>query len=277
MSLRQTVEPIRSLGVGALAEAILVRLADGTLAVCKRMHRHCAGDLSLVAMLEHEARLLARFNNRSIPKLIEFDTSDGVPAMFIEHLDGGVLAIDRTRELSLSARLVAKLLGVLGYVHSACDEQGDRLNVVHRDIAPGNVLVRSDGSVALVDFTIATSAWRHDPDKGVMKGTRGYMAPEVITGEREADHRADLYSAGVLLWELTVGERLFVGTPLEVMTMVVECPVRRPGDHREDYPPELEAVVLRALARDPDERFSSAGELAAAIETALNQGGERRT
>lgn len=269
MPRRSTFELIRSLGVGALAESTLARLPDGTKAVCKRMHRHCASDPALVAMLEHEARLLARFDHPAIPRLIDYSATGGAVWLVIQYLDGEVL--DATRHLGVErgAAAVLGLLDVLGYVHAETDVDGSPLGVVHRDVAPGNVLARRDGSVALVDFSIATSRWRRDPDRGVMKGTRGYMAPEVVTGEREADARADLFAAGVLLWELTVGERLYPGDPIAVMTAVAESPPPRPSERRAMYPPALESVVLRALSRDVEARYPDARAMAAAIEDAL--------
>ncbi|MEZ4405149.1 MAG: serine/threonine-protein kinase [Polyangiales bacterium] len=269
MPRRSTFEQIRSLGVGALAESTLARLPDGAMAVCKRMHRHCASDPSLVAMMEHEARLLARFDHPAIPRLLDFTTVDGAPWMITQYLDGEALDVARPLGVERGAEVVLGLLDVLGYVHAVADLDGEALEVVHRDVAPGNVLLRRDGTVALVDFSIATSRWRRDPDRGVMKGTRGYMAPEVVTGEREADARADLFAAGVLLWELTVGERLYAGDPLAVMTAVVESPAPRPSERRPGYPPALEAAVLRALSREVDARYADARAMAAAIEDAL--------
>lgn len=274
----QRYTPLRSLGVGALTEALLVRDAQGRPVVVKRLHRHCASDPSLVAMIEHEARVMATFDHPGLARLIEsgrdavgvFLAQEYIPGMTLREL------VARSAEpLPLPAVIaaVAGLLDALDHVHTRCDRAGASLAIVHRDVCPANVLVTPRGAVALIDFGIATSAWRPDPDRGQLKGTRGYMAPEVVTGERVADARSDLFAVGVILYELTTGKRLYDGPPLRVLHAIAEGPLPSPADVVPGYPSALHEVVQRALARSPEARFESARVMWGALTTAAREHG----
>ncbi len=246
------------LGVGALAETFLAHDAEGAARVLKRMHRHCAYDPELVAMFEHEGRLLERLDHRAIPRMVARYRSDaGVPHMVLEYMPGRGLdtLMGEARVSEVQARWwMAALFDALDHVHGRDDEGGEALGVVHRDVAPSNVVVRDDGMVALLDFGIATSRWRADADRGVMKGTRGYMAPEVVTGEGTIDGRSDVFAAGVVLYELLSGRRLYAGPIAAVMVAVAEGPVPSLRDAGVTVSARVDELVRRCLAKRAEER-----------------------
>lgn len=247
-----------SLGVGALAETFLAQDADGVTRVLKRMHRHCAYDPVLVAMFEHEGLLLGRFEHPAIPVLREqFRDASGVPHLTMDYVTGkpldAVMAAGRVA-LSTAVAWIAALLDALDHVHARADEAGRALGVVHRDVAPGNVVTRDDCTVSLLDFGIATSRWREDAERGVLKGTRGYMAPEVVTGERIIDGRSDVFGAAVLLYELLTARRLYAGGAMEVMLAIAEGPVPSARAVDPSVPAGIDVVLQRCLAKSPDER-----------------------
>ncbi len=260
----------RFLAQGALAEVFLVRGPDGALRVLKRMHAHCSDDPTLVAMFEHEGRLLGALRHPGIPRVYDRGFEGRRPGMAIDFVEGVALdaVVPRAIGDGSAVALALGLLDVLDHVHACTTAEGEALRVVHRDVAPSNVLVSSEGAVALFDFGIATSVWRSDPDRGVMKGTRGYMAPEVVTGEREADARCDLWAMGVILYELLLGRRMFSGPPMRVLGAIAEAAYAAPSVVREGFPEGLATVLARALARSPDERFTSAREMSDALRSA---------
>lgn len=264
---------VRRLGVGALSEALLVRSDDGHHAVIKRLHRHLVHDANCVAMFAHEARVLATLTHVGVAKAVPLRGLDPVREFAQEFVPGVALdevmvALRGAMPFEAACEVLAQLLDVLDYVHRVSAPEGPPLRLVHRDVCPANVLVSRDGKVSLVDFGIATSVWGSDPDRGRLKGTRGYMAPEVITGEHEADGRADLFAAGVIFYELTVGRRLYEGPASTVMAAIVEGPIPSPRRSVPDYPPRLDAWLLRALARNVEERYTDASEMRVALDEA---------
>jgi serine/threonine protein kinase len=165
----------------------------------------------------------------------------------------------------LAARIVADVADGLVAVHMAADSQGNPLGIVHCDISPQNILVGLDGSVRLVDFGVASTQQQLEtPDKKV-RGKPAYMAPEQTRGAR-VDQRSDLFSLGVVLFELCTGRRLFRGAnQAETVKLVRECRVPLPSELLPNFPPHLEAIILRALQSDPIQRFQSASAFRDAI------------
>ncbi|PKN31364.1 MAG: hypothetical protein CVU63_24310, partial [Deltaproteobacteria bacterium HGW-Deltaproteobacteria-20] len=154
--------------------------------------------------------------------------------------------------------------------HEATDEQGQSMGLVHRDVSPQNLMVGVDGVTRVLDFGVAKARGQsRTTDAGRVKGKIGYMAPEQLYGEK-ADRRADVYAAGVVLWEMLAGKRLFEGEEGgDALALVLTAPIWRPSIHHGDVPEDLDAIVLRALERDRAKRLSSAQDMADSLVTAV--------
>ncbi|HEX2670534.1 MAG TPA: serine/threonine-protein kinase, partial [Polyangiaceae bacterium] len=168
-----------------------------------------------------------------------------------------------------SAILVQVLLG-LHAAHEATGEGGEPLELVHRDISPQNIMVTKDGAARIVDFGIAKAKARsHQTDPGKLKGKLGYMAPEQVNLQ-PVDRRADVFAVGVVLWELLAGRRLFSSDNAgAAVQKLLNAEIELPSKFAPDLPPALDQVVLKALARPPEDRFQSARAMAEALERAV--------
>src|SRR4029079_3474231 len=152
-----------------------------------------------------------------------------------------------------------QLCDALHHAHERCDDEGRALRIVHRDVTPHNLMITPDGFAKLLDFGVARTA-REESKGGSLKGTLAYMAPEQVRGQR-LDKRSDVFSVGVILYELTTGRRLFSGSEIDVMPAMLERDVTPPSVHVPGFPPELERILLTALSRDRTRRFPSAQHL----------------
>jgi serine/threonine protein kinase len=226
-------------------------------------------------MFLSEARLAATLDHPNIVHVTDIGEVQGEPFFVMEYVHGqDVRAIMRAaaktqKRLPISCALTIAM-GIatgLHYVHERRGPDGRFLGLVHRDVSPANVVVSYDGSVKLVDFGIAKATeQRQSTRSGVLKGKVNYMAPEQCHGVN-VDRRTDVFALGILLYEMTTGKRLFAGdSDFYVMSRIVRGLFARPTEVRPDYPPELEAIVLRALSTDPDARHATAQELLADIE-----------
>jgi hypothetical protein len=157
----------------------------------------------------------------------------------------------------------------MGFYHAKRDEGGEALEIVHRDISPSNLLVTSDGGLKIIDFGIARSRRSAAAGGKLMPGKANYMAPEQARGEK-TDHRADIYALGIVLYELTVGRRLFKGKPEEVIDKVKRGEVKPPTFVRREFPQALEAIVMRALEPHAADRYQNAYELASDLQEYLH-------
>ncbi|WP_438032665.1 serine/threonine-protein kinase [Sorangium sp. So ce204] len=279
---------VRRIAVGGMAEVFLVRGERAPRAVLKRMLPQHRGDPELVRAFVHEAELGRALATPVHPALVR-TLEHGEDAMggwiVLEHVEGATLAeilaaARRAGEavpLGVALHVTATLLDVLAFVHGATDAAGRPLGIVHRDVTPENLLVSRDGAVKLGDFGIARSRLRDARTRtGVIKGKLAYLAPEQVTGS-SVDARADLYAAGILLWELVTGRPwLDAADELSLLRAAEDPPRRSPSSLGGD--PRLDPVLARALARFPEERFPTAaafrGALAPLLETEL-RGGER--
>lgn len=247
-------------GMGQVYAATDRRL--GRPVAVKVLRHDLAGQPAVRRRFETEARAAARLTHPNVVAVYDSGEDDDVPYLVMEQLPGrtladefahGPLPVERSRELAL------EILGALAAAHHT--------GIVHRDIKPANVLLTDDGHAKVADFGIAKTAEAADQTlTGQLVATPAYLAPEQVAGEA-ASPRSDLYALGVVLYEALSGRRPFSGeTPLAVLRAVEEaCPVpleqMRPG-----LPPRLVAVVKRAMARDPLQRFASAAAMTAAIE-----------
>ncbi|RVU47882.1 PEGA domain-containing protein [Lujinxingia sediminis] len=241
----------------------------------KRMFPHLVDRDDIITMFIDEARIASRLLHPNIVQIYDLGVVDGAFYLAMELVEG--LDLRRVCELGvkqdfflpreLAVRIIADVASGLHYAHTRCDDQGRPMRVVHRDISPQNVLLSVQGGVKICDFGIAKAESRLTHTRtGEFKGKFSYMSPEQFDGGA-LDHRSDIFTLGIVLYEITTVSRLFRSrTEYETMRKITEGVVTRPSEVRADYPEELEAIVLRALARDPEDRFQSAGELAEALE-----------
>jgi serine/threonine-protein kinase len=277
---------VRKLASGGMADVFLAiqRSVGGfeKLVVVKRILRSLEHDYAYVDMLLHEARVAATLSHPNIVQVFDVVSVDGEYFIAMEHVHGEDL---RTVVRQMKSRhlpefplehALSVVLGVcagLAYAHEKRDLDGRALHIVHRDVSPQNVVVTFSGGVKLVDFGIAKSdvsgaeeTTDNDSDIGRLKGKIPYMSPEQARGEG-VDWRSDIFSAGVMLFELTTGRRLFKGpSELETLKLISDGPYPLPSEVHPGYPPALEGIVTRALARDRSERWQSAREMQAALE-----------
>jgi serine/threonine protein kinase len=241
--------------------------------VLKRIRRLHTDDDGFVAMLAAEARICARLNHPGLVRVFEFGEVDGEPYLAMELVDGWNLAevlwactrAHRPAPVELVCHVGAQVAEALAYAHDLRDEAGRPLGLVHRDVNPANVMVTRHGSVKLLDFGVHTLRERIPEERtraGVLKGTLGYMSPEQTRGE-PVDARSDLFSLGVVLHEALSRQRLFrVVSDAETIERIRDRVVPPPSASRPEIPPELDAIVLRLLERDPAARYPDAGAVA---------------
>lgn len=265
------------IAAGGMATVHLARMrSDGgfsmTVAI-KRLHRHLAMDPAFVAMFVDEARLAARIRHRNVVGTLDVLTHEGELLLVMEYVPGLSLArILRNGRppAGVAVRIVADLLRGLDAAHEAVDERGKSLEIVHRDVSPENVLVDRDGVAHVLDFGIAKARGRAQSTReGELKGKLAYMAREQIVGGR-VDRRCDVHAAGVVLWEALTGESLRRGLALvDAAASVRTGGAPAPSSRVAGLSSALDAVVLRALSPDPDERFATAREMVEALEKAM--------
>jgi serine/threonine protein kinase len=266
----------RQIGSGGMAEVFLASRRPGNglggvvqKVALKRMREDLASDPHFVRMFLDEARILARLSHPNIVQLLDAGSDSGKLYLAMELVDGATLqqifrvASLRNERLSPAAvvEVGMQLCGALETAHTLTGDDGRPLELVHRDISPQNVLVDRRGTVKLSDFGIARSADRlTETATGLVKGKMSYMAPEQIRGA-PFDRRADLYSLGVILFELLTGERLYrPASDAELMYQILEGRNQRMELLR-SRPPRIADVVRGALAADPAERSGSAAAL----------------
>jgi serine/threonine-protein kinase len=237
----------------------------GEPVILKRVVPHLSADQTVVALFAHEIRLMKALSHRAIPAVLDDGTdSRGAPFLVLEYVRGASLAGAVEKGVSLSpgawCAVADELLDALAHVHERAGADGKGLEIVHRDVNSSNVLLGVDGAVKLVDFGIASSTAR-PPDKAdADRGTPGYVAPEVLTGESQGDVRSDIFSAAVVLYEGATGARLFGGNRFAAMNAIVEGTVAPLSSHRKDLA-AFDAFVARAVAKEPGQRFPTASAM----------------
>jgi len=271
---------VRRLAVGGMAELYLARVdgskpTDLPLAI-KRVHPHLAQDREFAAMFVQEARIAATLHHANIVRLVELGDDPHEMFYAMEYLHGeDVRSILREAVHRGGIPLECALAIVMGAaqgLHHAHESAG----VVHRDVAPSNVVVTFGGEVKVVDFGIAkTMSQTRQTQAGVLKGKIGYMSPEACRGE-PVDRRADVFGLGVLLYETTTGQRLFFAeNQFAIMNKIVTGDFDAPSEIAPGYPEELERIVMRTLAIEREDRYPSALEMVQALEAFTASAGIR--
>jgi serine/threonine-protein kinase len=250
-------------GVGAVYVGCADRPAGfRKIVALKTLRPDLAAEPALVRMLVEEAQLASRLHHPHIAQLYDLG-DDGGPFLVMEYVHGEALSAVLASAGALPARIgvwiATCICDALAYAHALCDERGAELGLVHRDVSPQNILIDYDGVPRLLDFGIARARHRAgDTERGVIKGRLAYMAPEQRTG-RPVDGRADLHALGIVLYQATVGAH-----PWDLANAEVDRPPD-PRPHRPGFSDALWAVIQRATAADPADRFATAGDMRAAL------------
>ncbi len=221
-----------------------------------------------------EARIASLIHHPHVCGVYELGEEKGTLYLVMEWCDGASLrqVMDKLpnsrMDLAVASRIVANVAAGLHAAHELEDSDGTKLRVVHRDVSPQNILISKNGHIKVADFGVAKAQGQlHRPtETGEMKGKLAYMAPEQVTA-KDIDHRADIFALGCVLYEVTVGRRPFQGDgALSTLYQLLEQAVTPPTEVCEGYPAELSAIVLKALAKDAEERYQTAEDLRIALE-----------
>ncbi len=271
---------VDEIGVGGMASVHLARV-DGPAGfqkwvAIKRIHSHLVEDPSFVNMFLDEAKVAARISHPNVATVFKLEQHDDTYWIAMEYLHGEPLreVMRRTEEVGriapteIACRIISDAAEGLHAAHELRGENGEFLGVVHRDVTPHNLFVTYEGTTKVVDFGIAKFSSRLAQTRaGMVKGKLAYMSPEQVSGEA-VDRRTDIFALGVVLWELTTGQRLFrMDSDIDTLAKVQECIVTPPSAIVRDYPRDLEAIVLKALSKDQNHRFQTAREFSRALQT----------
>ncbi len=273
---------LKKLATGGMAQIYLARQVGPEgfekLLVVKRILPHLAENEEFITMFLDEARIAARLNHPNVVQIFDLGAQDDSYFLAMEYIHGeDARRVWRQAERQgtrvpqpLICRIVIEACAGLDYAHKKTDQAGRPLNIVHRDISPQNILVAFEGGVKIVDFGIAKAADQATVTRsGVLKGKYSYMSPEQAAGSL-VDHRTDIFALGVVLYELLTGARLFKRpTDIQTLNAVTECMVPPPSSAMTGIPPDLDAIVMKALAKDRTQRYQEARHLAADLESWL--------
>ncbi len=271
-------ELLAKLATGGMAEIFLARANLAGVqryVVLKRVLQHRAENTHFVQMFLDEARLSAQLQHANIAQVHDIGIAGSSFFFTMEYVHGVSLSVLVRTVTGKGAvipipHVLTTIAGAgvgLHYAHEKLGLDGKPLGIVHRDVSPSNLMITYEGTVKVVDFGIAKAAHRNaDTQLGTVKGKLSYMSPEQCRGI-ELDRRSDLFSLGIVMWEMLTGTRLFKReTEYDHMEAIVLGPTPPPSSVRDDVPPELDAIVLKLLAKSPADRYQTAEELVEAIE-----------
>ncbi len=273
---------IRRIAQGGMGEVYLAR-QTGVLdrfAILKSLRPDLGNESALVDQFLDEARVAATLNHPNIVAIYDVGEWLGVHYIAMEYIAGEDLSrlwyaaakAGVGLPFQVSVRIIMDAALGLDHAHRAKDVRGQPLAIVHRDVSPQNIMVRVDGVTKLVDFGIAKAANKASRTQaGMVKGKLQYMSPEQVRGE-PLDGRSDQFSLGVVLWEMCTGRRLFkADTEANTLQKILQAPIHKPSQHVPGFPPELEAVIMRMLERDPKRRFATVGDVATKLKEYLDR------
>jgi len=280
-------ELIAEIAAGGMATVYLARLSGAggfqRLFAIKRMHPHLAWEAEFVQMFLDEGRLAAHIHHPNVVPTLEVGVSDAGYYLVMEYIEGetlsGLVTAASSRNETVPPRVLARvlldILNGLSAAHDLLDDDGQPLQIVHRDVSPQNVIVGIDGTSRITDFGVARAATRIASTRdGQLKGKLGYMAPEQARGEA-IDRRADVFAVGVMLWEVLAGRRLFKpraeSGEAETLNRLMTAPIPALADLRGDIDRGVSDVAARALQREADARFPTCADFHDALESAMQR------
>ncbi len=266
---------LKKIAQGGMAEIFLAQSQKtGQICALKRILPHLAHEEGFIRMFIDEARIVENLDHPNVAGIVDNGKVEGYYYLAMEYVEGhSLLALsDRARSMKiplprgLLAFVIAELCGGLAHAHAARDSKGRHLAIVHRDVTPQNVMIGYDGAVKLIDFGVAKARARlTQTEAGFTKGKLSYMSPEQARGE-ELDGRSDLFSVGIILYEITTGHRLFNKEgPGGILSAIVNDPIPPPTTKTKNYPTDLETNVMRSLDKSVDRRWQSADDMRDAL------------
>lgn len=266
------------IAVGGMAELYRAKLTGEQgfekLIAIKKILPNLSEEENLVTSFINEAKLAALLHHENIVQIYDFGSMNDEYFIAMEFLFGKDLRTIRKnvkdKELPLGLEnilyIVSRICAGLDYSHNLKDLQGQPLYIIHRDINPQNILVTYDGQVKIIDYGIAKAASQNNKTReNLIKGKLAYMSPEQASGQA-IDHRSDIFSTGIILYELLAVRRMFTGETMHVLSLVREAQYDPPEEVMPDLPAKLNEILHRALAKDPADRYQSAGEMLADVE-----------
>jgi len=274
---------VQQIAVGGMAEIHLAKTHGiagfEKYVALKMIHPNFSQDHQFIQMLIDEAKITVQLQHVNIAQTFDLGRVGDTFYITMEYVDGADLykllrkssELDRLFPIALGAFIGKEVAGGLDYAHRKRDHGGIPLGIVHRDVSPQNVLISYAGEVKLVDFGIAKATMRaRQTAAGVIKGKYYYMSPEQAWGE-PLDHRTDVFSAGILLYETLTGQMLYLEEDLhKLLEMVRRADIPPPSSLRAEIPPALDGIVMHALAKRPEDRYQTAGDFANDLERFLH-------
>jgi serine/threonine-protein kinase len=271
---QQRYKVLEKIASGGMAEVYRAESAglEGfkKIVAIKRVLPHLSEKKQFIGMFLDEARVGAQLSHSNCVQVFDIGVGDDTYFIVMEFVDGADLkavieAQKRTGQpipVEEACLICVRILEGLAYAHELVDSKGQNLQIVHRDMSPPNVLLTRHGEVKIVDFGLAkANSQLERSEPGIIKGKFSYLSPEAAKGQM-VDQRTDIFAVGIILWEMLAGRRLFLGeTDLETVRQVQAAAVPAIRQYNSTVSPELEAVLSRALAQDPDRRYQTARHL----------------
>ncbi len=268
------------LGAGGMATVhrATIEIGGGVVreVALKRMLPQLVDDKKTLDDFIREAKLAAHLNHPNIVRILELGRNSSTYFIAMELVRGHSLlqlmklmaGRRQTAPIGIAVAILAELCDALDYASSASDADGQAMEIVHRDLSPSNLIIDTEGHLKIIDFGVAKSTrGQFVTSSGLVKGKLGYMALEVLAG-KPVDRRADIFSVGVVAWEMLTGRRLFTAAnEYDVITKIRQGATLPPSALNEEVSPELDEIVMHALSRKRDERWPSAGVMRNALDT----------
>ncbi len=272
---------LEKIAVGGMAELYRAKITGvqgfEKLIAIKMILPHLANEKELVSSFIDEANLAAFLNHQNIVQIYDFGNMEDTYFISMEYLFGKdlrrIFAKSKEKGLILGLEyalyITSRICSGLDYAHKLKDFQGKPLHIIHRDISPQNIFITYEGDVKIVDFGIAKAASQSTITQvGMIKGKVAYMSPEQASG-KTIDHRSDIFSTGILLYEMVTNERMFKGDTLQILAQVQEAKFEAPEVVKCDLPEKLCDILRLALAKEPEQRYQSCGEMLADLEECM--------